>query len=83
MFAAYPGARAAIVGYTDAQGAAAANKELGADRARAVVAALQQRGADPARIEARTGGENDPTATNASSGGRFENRRTELIVLKR
>ena len=83
VFAAYPHARAAIAGYTDAQGAPGANKQLGADRARALIAALQQRGVDPSRLEARTGGQADPVATNATGTGRFENRRTELIVLKR
>ena len=83
VLAAYPGARAAIVGYTDAAGPAMANRELGGDRARAVVAALGQRGIVADRLEARTGGEAAQVATNAGSGGRFENRRTELIILKR
>jgi len=83
VLAAYPDSRAAIVGYTDAKGPAATNRELGGDRARAVVAALGQRGIVADRIEARTGGEAEPVATNASSDGRFENRRTELIILKR
>jgi outer membrane protein OmpA-like peptidoglycan-associated protein len=83
VFAAYPKAKAAVVGYTDARGDASSNKELGADRARAVIAALASRGVDPDRFEARTGGESDPAATNAEAGGRFENRRTELILLKR
>jgi outer membrane protein OmpA-like peptidoglycan-associated protein len=83
VFAAYPGARAAIVGYTDANGNPQANANLGADRARAVIAALQQRGIDPARLEARTGGENNPVAPNATGTGRFENRRTDLVLLKR
>lgn len=83
VFAAHPKARAAIIGYTDAQGSAPANKELGADRARAVIAALQARGVDPSRLEARTGGKNDPVASNSSGSGRFENRRTELVILKR
>lgn len=83
VFAAHPDARAAIIGYTDAKGTPGINASLGDDRARAVVAALQQRGLDPARLEARTGGENNPVANNADTGGRFENRRTELVVLKR
>ena len=83
VLAAYPKSRAAIVGYTDAEGPAASNRELGADRARAVIAALGERGVTADRLEARTGGEDDPAATNQDSGGRFENRRTELIILKR
>jgi outer membrane protein OmpA-like peptidoglycan-associated protein len=83
VLAAYPKARAAVVGYADAQGDSAFNRDLGANRARAVVAALAARGVTSDRIEARTGGENDPAATNATAGGRFENRRTELVILKR
>jgi outer membrane protein OmpA-like peptidoglycan-associated protein len=83
VLAAYPDSRAAIVGYADAQGNSAFNRDLGADRARAVVAALASRGVPADRLEARTGGEADPAATNASPGGRFENRRTELVILKR
>lgn len=83
VLAAYPKSRAAIVGYTDAEGPAASNRELGADRARAVIAALGERGVAADRLEARTGGEAQPTASNQDSGGRFENRRTELVILKR
>ena len=83
VLAAYPDSRAAVVGYADAQGDSAFNRDLGANRAKAVVAALASRGVPVDRLEARTGGEADPTATNATAGGRFENRRTELVILKR
>lgn len=83
VLAAYPDSRAAIVGYADAQGDSAFNRDLGANRARAVIAALAARGVPADRLEARTGGETAPVATNASPGGRFENRRTELVILKR
>lgn len=83
VLAAYPGSRAAIVGYADARGDSRFNRDLGANRARAVVAALGSRGVPAERLEARTGGESDPAATNATSGGRFENRRTELVILER
>ncbi len=83
VFAGYPDARAAVIGYTDANGAAVNNRELGGQRARAVIAALAARGVAPKRIEARTGGEDDPVASNAGAGGRFENRRTELVILHR
>jgi len=48
-----------------------------------VVAALGERGIVADRLDARTGGEAAPVATNSSAGGRSENRRTELIILKR
>ena len=83
MLAAYPDSRAAVVGYADARGDSNFNRDLGANRARAVITALAARGVPAERLEARTGGETDPAATNATPGGRFENRRTELVILKR
>jgi outer membrane protein OmpA-like peptidoglycan-associated protein len=83
VLAAYPDSRAAVVGYADAEGNSDFNRDLGANRAKAVVAALASRGVPVDRLEARTGGETDPAATNATPGGRFENRRTELVILKR
>ena len=83
VFAAYPDARAAIVGYADVRGDTAFNRDLGANRARAVIAALATRGVPAGRLEARSGGETNPAATNAIPGGRFDNRRTELVILKR
>lgn len=83
VLAAYPDSRAAIVGYADARGDSNFNRDLGANRARAVVTALAARGVPTERLEARSGGETDPAATNATPGGRFENRRTELVILKR
>ena len=72
-----------MVGFADAQGNSAFNRDLGANRAREVIAALASRGVPAERLEARTGGEDAPAATNATPGGRFENRRTELVILKR
>ena len=83
VLAAYPDSRAAVVGFADAQGDSAFNRDLGANRAQAVIAALASRGVAPKRLEARSGGETDPAATNATPGGRFENRRTELVILER
>ncbi len=83
VLAAYPDSRAAIVGYADAEGNSAFNRDLGANRAKAVVAALASRGVPAKRLEGRTGRETAPAATNATPTGRFENRRTELVILKR
>lgn len=79
----YPAARIAVIGYTDARGSRRANADLGADRARSVVAALIARGVAENRLEGRSGGEQAPVARNARSEGRAENRRTELIALSR
>jgi outer membrane protein OmpA-like peptidoglycan-associated protein len=83
VLAAYPDSRAAIVGYADARGDSRFNRDLGANRARAVIAALAARGVPAERLEARSGGEDRPAATNATPAGRFENRRTELVILER
>ena len=78
-----PAIRAAVVGYADARGSSAANATLGGRRANAVVRALQERGVNTANIEARTGGELNPTAANTTAQGQAENRRTEFIILAR
>jgi outer membrane protein OmpA-like peptidoglycan-associated protein len=79
----YPTAKIRIAGYADARGAAPANQALGKARAESVKSALVTRGVDAARVETVSGGESDPVDTNATSGGQFENRRTELVVTAR
>ena len=54
VLAAYPDSRAAVVGYADARGDSNFNRDLGANRARAVVTALAARGVPAERLEART-----------------------------
>ncbi|WP_197075577.1 OmpA family protein [Sphingomonas sp. Ag1] len=79
----YPNARIRIAGYADARGGDAANMALGKARADSVKSALVAQGIDTGRIETVSGGETDPVDTNATAGGRFENRRTELVVTAR
>lgn len=76
-------ARIRIVGYADSTGASEVNQKLGTDRAQAVKAAMVKRGVEASRIDTASGGEGNPVDTNATPGGRAENRRTELIVLQR
>ena len=75
-----PTAVVRLEGYADAVGDAAANADLGARRAAAIKTALVAAGIETGRISTASGGENNPVDTNASAGGRSENRRTDLIV---
>ena len=68
-----------IVGYSDSQGADAANLALSKRRAEAVAAILKESGASGA-IQADGRGEADPVADNATSEGRARNRRVEITV---
>ncbi|WP_375403793.1 OmpA family protein [uncultured Sphingomonas sp.] len=77
---AYPNARVRVVGYTDAQGPAAADVDLGRKRAEAVAAALGMSGIPRARVAAASGGQAAPVATDAAGSGQAE-RRTELVVV--
>lgn len=79
----YPNARIRIAGYADARGTDAANMALGKARADSVKSALVAQGINAGRIETVSGGETNPVDTNATAGGRFENRRTELVVTAR
>ena len=80
ILAAYPKAVVRLVGYADARGTDAANAKLGADRAAAVAKALADGGIDAKRISTASGGDSNPVASNATAGGQFQNRRTELVV---
>jgi outer membrane protein OmpA-like peptidoglycan-associated protein len=79
----YPNARIRIAGYADARGTEPANMALGKARADSIKTALVGKGINAGRIETASGGENDPVETNATASGRFENRRTELVVTAR
>ena len=79
----YGNTKIRIAGYADARGAEPANMKLGKDRAESVKAALVAKGIDAGRIETVSGGDHDPVDTNATASGRFENRRTELVVVSR
>lgn len=81
ILAAYPKARVRIEGYADSRGTDPANMKLGAQRAAAVKAALVGEGVSADRVATATGGEHNPVATNETSPGRAENRRTDLVVL--
>ena len=83
ILTAYPNAKVQLSGYADATGSDPHNVQLGAERATAVAKALTAQGVAADRIKTATGGASNPVDTNASSQGRAENRRTELVVLSK
>ena len=80
ILAAYPNAKVELQGYADATGSDPRNVQLGAQRAEAVQKALASAGVSADRMKTATAGSSNPVDTNASAGGRAENRRTELVV---
>ena len=81
LLAAEPRRAVLIEGHTDSTGTAARNDELSRQRADAVASVLTRHGIDPSRITTRGFGSSSPLATNATSAGRQENRRVEIVVL--
>ena len=81
ILAAYPKAHVQLNGYADSTGSDPHNTQLGAARAQAVAQALTALGVSADRIKTATGGASNPVDTNATSRGRADNRRTELVVL--
>ncbi len=67
-----------VVGHTDDQGGEAANEQLSAARADAVVARLIELGVDEARLTSRGAGESEPIVENDSDENRARNRRIEF-----
>jgi OmpA-OmpF porin, OOP family len=70
-----------VIGHTDAQGNADANKALSQQRAQAVVNYLVSKGVDPAQLQAVGMGQTQPRADNNTEEGRFKNRRIEFEVV--
>jgi len=69
-----------VEGHTDTDGDAAFNWDLSVGRATSVVKELTKNGVDPKRITAAGRGEFYPVATNDTSAGKAQNRRTEIIL---
>jgi outer membrane protein OmpA-like peptidoglycan-associated protein len=69
-----------VEGYTDSQGSDTYNLDLSQRRADSVRDYLVHRGYPSARVEARGIGEGRPIADNATSEGRANNRRVEIIL---
>lgn len=70
-----------ISGHTDNVGSESLNKKLSQKRAQAVVDYLTQKGIAKTRLVAKGYGSIKPVASNNSSSGRQQNRRTEFKIL--
>jgi len=70
-----------IVGHTDSTGSEQYNQTLSENRAQSVYQYLQARGVIHQRLSAYGRGELEPIASNATAGGRTQNRRVEIIVV--
>jgi outer membrane protein OmpA-like peptidoglycan-associated protein len=71
---------AQVLGHTDSQGEAEANRTLSQRRADAVRAALANAGFAAGRISAQGQGEDAPVADNMTAAGRAKNRRVEIVI---
>ncbi len=71
-----------IEGHTDSVGDDVKNMKLSQSRADAVRAALIKLGVDPGRMDAVGFGETKPIASNSTSSGKAENRRTEFSIVE-
>ena len=69
-----------IEGYTDSRGSSSTNQSLSERRAQAVSDYLTSQGVTANRIRAEGKGESSPVASNASSSGRAQNRRVEIVL---
>jgi len=80
---AFPAVAISVEGHTDNTGDAATNKALSAERAAAVQKALATLGVPDARITSTGYGPGKPIASNDTEDGRAQNRRVEVVVVKR
>ena len=77
---AYPGLKLQVEGYTDTTGSEEFNQKLSEQRASGVRDYLVSQGVQMSNISATGFGEADPVADNATSAGRTQNRRVQLVV---
>jgi outer membrane protein OmpA-like peptidoglycan-associated protein/tetratricopeptide (TPR) repeat protein len=75
-----PNLKVEISGHTDNTGSPKMNETLSQERAQAVVNYLISKGIVASRMTAKGYGQNSPVATNDTSDGRQQNRRTEFEV---
>ena len=77
------GMYARVEGNTDSIGDYSANQSLSQRRAAAIVAYLVTRGIPAERLVARGNGSAAPIATNRTPEGRAQNRRTDVLFIRR
>ena len=75
-----PSLKIEISGHTDNTGSASLNNSLSQDRAQAVVDYLKSKSIAASRMTAKGYGSNKPIASNSTSDGRQQNRRTEFEI---
>jgi outer membrane protein OmpA-like peptidoglycan-associated protein len=77
----YSSIRIEISGHTDSTGRVEYCKDTSGRRAAAVKRYLVEHGIDPARLETRGAGPDEPVDTNKTARGRARNRRIEFTIL--
>jgi outer membrane protein OmpA-like peptidoglycan-associated protein len=80
---AYPSTEARLEGHTDSVGDADANKKLSQDRADAVREIMTGNEIAASRLSTTGYGQEKPVASNDTDEGRAQNRRLELVVVKK
>lgn len=78
----YPDLRLEAHGFTDAEGAAQANKNLSQQRAQSCINVIIEAGIDSDRLKAIGFGEERPIASNNTAIGRQKNRRVEFKLIR-
>jgi len=79
----YKGAYIGVYGNTDAEGSAADNAQLGADRATAVKDWLVNKGGvEGSKVSVHSSGEKAPVASNATASGRQQNRNVKIVAFR-
>ncbi len=76
----YPGLKVQVEGYTDSIGSDDFNQKLSDNRAAGVKNFLISQGVSSGNITSEGFGKNDPVADNATSSGRTQNRRVNMVV---
>ena len=77
---AHPGLKLEVEGFTDSVGGDEMNQRLSENRANSVRDFLVKQGLGDAAVTAKGFGKSNPVADNATSAGRQQNRRVEMVV---